>query len=266
MAEPEEPKLDPETKSALDDLLRVVSTGGRSRKPPPSSYRDRVLSDIESLRDREAKRREYDEARRRETEILARERVAREAAEAMRRAEYEAERAREREAERIRHEASVRERVKDRYTEARSEYERVFGSIPDERKYIIDTKYEIAVLSVNPAKACIVLKAPMSELFESTLKREILEKYRTYNQREQVWEFHASVMPQLKSLLKNAYKDIQTLGVAKPIPATKFDKLINKLSPDAKAKCYKLLASLYHPDRGGDHETMTLINQVFKEK
>jgi hypothetical protein len=72
-------------------------------------------------------------------------------------------------------------------------------------------------------------------------------------------------MPELRSVLKSHFKDIQVLGVPKAIPSTKFDQLVAKLDKDDRQKIYKLLALKYHTDRGGSHETMVLINQVFKE-
>lgn len=126
----------------------------------------------------------------------------------------------------------------------------------------IDVSKTDAVLSVNNAKACIVLRAsytPSGIMHLATY----LDRCK-WNARDEVYEIHPSLLGELKLWLKHTYKDVHVLGVQKQIAATKFDQLMNKLDKVDKDKIYKLLALRYHPDKGGDKETMTLINLVFK--
>jgi hypothetical protein len=134
-----------------------------------------------------------------------------------------------------------------------------------ETEYNISTKEETAAVSVNLAGACLVLNAVLSREVEHALVTRIAPRYR--KQRNNVWEIHPSQVSQLKAILKEFYKDVQMVGGhTKVIPSTKFDKLMSKLAGDDKTKIYRLLALKYHPDnKGGSHEMMSLINEVFKQ-
>ena len=125
-----------------------------------------------------------------------------------------------------------------------------------------------AAISVNTSKACIVLNT--SNLVSDALMSafEKIDPKRSqiiFNVQLTVWEIHPGIMAQVKPILAKMFKTVQVVGVPKAIPATKFDQLLTKLDKDDKAKIYKLLAMKYHTDRGGAHDTMVLINQVFKE-
>jgi len=125
-----------------------------------------------------------------------------------------------------------------------------------------------AAISVNTSKACIVLNT--SNLVSDALIHafELIDPKRSqiiFNAQLRIWEIHPGIMAQVKPILAKMFKTVQVVGVPKAIPATKFDQLLTKLDKDDKAKIYKLLAMKYHTDRGGAHDTMVLINQVFKE-
>lgn len=128
----------------------------------------------------------------------------------------------------------------------------------------MNPKDEIAILSVNQAKACIVLRAPMNFAMVDAIQRAVDKKHCKYDADNKVWEFHPCVLATVKTFLKEHYKDVQVLGVQKQIPATKFDQLISKLDKEDKDRIYRILAGKYHPDKGGNHEIMSLINLVFK--
>jgi len=128
----------------------------------------------------------------------------------------------------------------------------------------IDLKLEVAILSVDTSAACIVLNAPMTEAMIKTIEDTIMVTQRCWVSDKHIWRFSPMALPMLKPLLKAHYKDVQTLGVPKAIPSTKFDQLMHRIDKDDKDKIYKLLAMKHHPDRGGSKETMTLINLVFK--
>jgi hypothetical protein len=122
-------------------------------------------------------------------------------------------------------------------------------------------------VSVDTSKACVVINSMgfCSNELASALRTQFTSTQVKYCTIKRVWEVHPSVMPQIKLLLKMHFKDIQVVGVPKAVPSTKFDQLLSKLDKDDKAKMYKLLALKYHTDRGGNHDTMVLVNQVFKE-
>lgn len=235
--------MDESTKSAIEDLLRTVK-----KRTMPSDYRTPHLEEIERRRALDAEReRAYREHLERETKR------------------------REVEAEIARKEALMRE-------EARREEERVRKATEAQREHFAQLsnpprffgrealRNEVAALSVNSAKACVVLRCIQCKELVDQLEREVPSTKRQWNGLDMVWEFHPSAMAQVRGILSLYFKDIQVVGVPKAIPATKFDQLFAKLTKDDKNKIYRLLAGTYHPDKGGSAEVMTLINLVFKEK
>lgn len=134
---------------------------------------------------------------------------------------------------------------------------------PSERE-LVDLKDQIATLSVDTASASIIFKAPINDALISRIENAIPVTQREWLEDKRAWRFAPACLNILKIILKDTYKDIQTIGVPKAIPATKFDQLMSKLSKDDKASIYAMLAKKYHPDKGGSHEVMTLINTVFR--
>ena len=245
--------MDPTTKAALDALMKPKERPGyegRSRRtvPPVSDWDARDKEAIKPFGDTfESASERY---KPRETSALEREALR------------EAERMRG-----IREEAKYKERFEyaRRLLEAERQEREAKANQP--ASFIADdlVKHEVAAISVNSAKACIVINMQLSkQLYTFLLERFKVDKLR-FDAKLGVWEAHPSIMPELRSVLKSHFKDIQVLGVPKAIPSTKFDQLVAKLDKDDRQKIYKLLALKYHTDRGGSHETMVLINQVFKE-
>lgn len=123
-----------------------------------------------------------------------------------------------------------------------------------------------AILSINSAKACIVLRAAFTgEVLRKIEDLVTPSAYARWNSRDEVIELHPTLLPAVKSILNQHYAGVHVLGVQKQVKATKFDQLLAKLDASDKAAIYKLLARKYHPDMGGSKDTMILINQVFKE-
>jgi len=241
--------MDPTTKAALDALMKPKERPGyegRSRRtvPPVSDWDARDKEAIKPFGDTFESA--YARYKPRETSALEREAL--------------------REAERMREGAKHKERIESaRRLEAERQEREAKANQP--ASFIADdlVKHEVAAISVNSAKACIVINMQLSKrLYMFLLERFKVDKLR-FDAKLGVWEAHPSIMPELRSVLKSHFKDIQVLGVPKAIPSTKFDQLVAKLDKDDRQKIYKLLALKYHTDRGGSHETMVLINQVFKE-
>jgi hypothetical protein len=128
----------------------------------------------------------------------------------------------------------------------------------------LDLKQATATLSVDAASASIILKAPLNDLAIQRINSAVPLTQREWLPDKRAWRFSPAALPMLKPILKDIYKDIQMLGVPKALPATKFDQLIAKLTAEDKVQVYRLLAAKYHPDKGGSHEIMTLINIVFR--
>lgn len=126
------------------------------------------------------------------------------------------------------------------------------------------TKQDMAVMSVDQAKAVITLKVLYNPFFNERLKNAVEPKYRNWNRDNKCWELHPSKMKEVQTICGEFYKGVQIIG-QKPVLGTKFEKLLTKLSKDDKVNIYRLLAMRYHPDKGGDHETMSLVNEVFKQ-
>lgn len=157
------------------------------------------------------------------------------------------------------------------YEELRTKAEASLGKKPSTPTYSfhqaeagVNLKEQVATLSVDTASASIVLKAPLNPDTITRIERAVPFTQREWLSAVRAWRFAPAALPMLKPILKDVYKDVQMLGVPKALPSTKFDQLMSKLSVDDKATIYKLLASKYHPDKGGTHEVMTLINIVFR--
>lgn len=128
-----------------------------------------------------------------------------------------------------------------------------------------DTLDKVAVVCVNTAKACIVLRADISYHVASELQKITNGKDILYNRKDGVVEFHPRFLPDIKKLLTGAYQHVSVLAAQKAVKPTKFDLLLSKLSTDDKKSMYSLLAKRYHPDLPtGDKDIMTLVNLVFK--
>lgn len=127
------------------------------------------------------------------------------------------------------------------------------------------TRNDMAVMSVDQQKACLTLKVTYNPFFNERMKRSIEFKYRNWNPHNKCWEFHPSMMKQIQAICMEFYKGVQIIG-QKPVLGTKFEKLLSKLTKDDKQSIYRLMALKYHPDKGGDHETMSLLNEVFKQQ
>jgi len=129
---------------------------------------------------------------------------------------------------------------------------------------VANTSNETAVLSVNASKACIVLRASFTRATLRELESLNENGKIKWNDKDEVMELNPTLLPQVKLILKNNYKDVNVLSVQKQVKATKFDLLFNKLDSDDKKKIYALLARKHHPDLGGNKDTMALVNSVFK--
>lgn len=164
------------------------------------------------------------------------------------------------------------------YEKERSEAERLYGKykpkahLPgaptwcynEEEKRLVNMKDEVATLSVDTSSASVIFKAPLNDHIIQRITDAVPLTQRQWMPDKQSWRFSPAAIPILKPILRDEYKDVQMLGVPKALPSTKFDQLINKLTKEDKAAVYRLLASKYHPDKGGSHEVMTLINMVFR--
>jgi hypothetical protein len=160
-----------------------------------------------------------------------------------------------------------RERTYETYEEHRAKAD-LLNKRPthcfDEGEKSMDLKQEIATLSIDTASASIVFKAPITDFLINRIELAVPLTQREWLADKRAWRFSSAALPIIKPILKDTYKEVQLLGVPKAIPATKFDQLMTKLTKDDKAQLYRVLASKYHPDKGGSHEVMTLINVVFR--
>lgn len=241
--------MDDVTKGVIESILSETKKTTRrykSRTITSSPYTDPYRTYVP---DEEARRRMEEAAIRRREEAERRERE------------------RERE-ERERRERELRE-ARERLEKERKQKleEALFKDLsrPASIHPLCDLASETAYLSVHPAKACIILRCMLAE--ELIRKFHDMDRSKVrWNGIEQVFELHPSIVPTVKLVLKNFFKDVQVIGVPKAVPATKFDQLMAKLDKEDKSKIYRILASKYHPDTPtGNHDIMVLINQVFKE-
>ena len=240
--------MDEDTRKIISDMLGTVRPSA-----PPRSGRSSFTE-----REREARLREE---RARSEAILREERRMREAeraaawAEEMRLSKERAEREKREREERDRHAAI--ERKKARKQEVLREWQSILAEEAGETH---DLKLETATVSVNPAKACVTVRCPFNATFAGQMCA-----IKGVSFADGLFECTSEAMKQVKPLLAKTFKDIQMIGVPKVAPVTKFDALMAKLDKEDRSKIYKLLALKYHVDKGGRHDMMVLINQVFKE-
>jgi len=233
--------MDEDTRKVISDMLGTVRPSAPPRPSRPSF----------SEREREARMRdEY--IRRREAERAESARIE---AERAKRWEEETRLAREREEERERIRAIERKRA--RKQEVLREWQSILAEEAGETH---DLKLETATVSVNPAKACVTVRCAFNATFAGQMCA-----IKGVSFADGLFECTSEAMKQVKPLLAKTFKDVQMIGVPKVAPVTKFDALMAKLDKEDRSKIYKLLALKYHVDKGGRHDMMVLINQVFKE-
>ena len=240
--------MDEDTRKIISDMLGTVRPSA-----PPRSGRSSFTE-----REREARMREerarHEAALREERSRRADERAAA-WAEEMRLSKERAEREKREREERERHAAI--ERKKARKQEVLREWQSILAEEAGETH---DLKLETATVSVNPAKACVTVRCPFNATFAGQMCA-----IKGVSFADGLFECTSEAMKQVKPLLAKTFKDIQMIGVPKVAPVTKFDALMAKLDKEDRSKIYKLLALKYHVDKGGRHDMMVLINQVFKE-
>ncbi len=124
---------------------------------------------------------------------------------------------------------------------------------------------EPAVLSINTSKACVILRAAYTLDVLKDLSALYHQKNIFWDTTNQVFEISPNILAKVKDVLKKHYPGVNVLGLQKQVQATKFDKLMACLDNEDKKRIYSMLARKYHPDMvGGNKDTMTLINLVFK--
>lgn len=230
--------MDEDTRKIISDMLGTVRPSA-----PPRSGRSSFAE-----REREAAERERKEA------IAREERRKRDAERA---AAWAEEREREEREREERERRAAIERKKARKQEVLREWQSILTEEAGETQ---DLKLETATVSVNPAKACVTVRCPFNATFAGQMCA-----IKGVSFADGLFECTSEAMKQVKPLLAKTFKDIQMIGVPKVAPVTKFDALMAKLDKEDRSKIYKLLALKYHVDKGGRHDMMVLINQVFKE-
>ena len=251
--------MDEETRKVISDMLGTVRPSAPA-KPGRPSFSERERAAREKF-EAEARWRAADEERRR-MEAIRHEESRRAAEERARRWEEEMRLKRER-AEHERRLEEERERIRaiERKRARKQEVLREWQSIlAEEAGETHDLKLETATVSVNPAKACVTVRCPFNATFAGQMCA-----IKGVSFADGLFECTSEAMKQVKPLLAKTFKDVQMIGVPKVAPVTKFDALMAKLDKEDRSKIYKLLALKYHVDKGGKHDMMVLINQVFKE-
>lgn len=242
--------MDEETRSAIDSLI----SGKKRSRPTHPSFRDPYRAPRPSEPTwTERIRTEIHEARLKE-EAEREERRLREE-----RAREESIRREREELDRIRHEDM--ERHRSAHTTKPDIPTFCYG---ERERGLLNLKNETATLSVDTSSASIVFKGPINDKLVKRIETAVPVTQREWMESKKAWRFSPACLAILKPILKDEYKDVQMLGVPKALPSTKFDQLMAKLSKEDKAQVYRLLAAKYHPDKGGSHEVMTLINIVFR--
>lgn len=131
------------------------------------------------------------------------------------------------------------------------------------------TRLETVIMSVVPGACTIKVKCAWNPYWINEFKALVSSQRRSWNTGDKCWEIHPDVAKDVERLCKKFYAGVKLLAPpaqGEKVKAGKFERLLGRLDKDAKTSVYRLLALRYHPDKlGGDHETMALVNEVFKQ-
>ena len=128
---------------------------------------------------------------------------------------------------------------------------------------ILTTKDQCLSVGVNASKACITFRPPFTIEFIEALKQGLVMDHIEWSKVNGVVELNPNALEDFKRIATEHYIGVKMVGEYQK-ERTDADKLMAKLSEDAKKQCHRVLSKLYHPDVGGSQEMMALVNNVFK--
>jgi hypothetical protein len=114
-----------------------------------------------------------------------------------------------------------------------------------------------------------ILTFPFNRGLVEALKREVPAYARSYEPATKAWTVNQPYIATAGALVEATFADVEVIDhspsfsrPAPPTPRTEYHVL--HLQPTAPPElveaAYRTLTKLYHPDRGGDTETMAAIN------
>jgi len=126
---------------------------------------------------------------------------------------------------------------------------------------------KVAALRYLPSGLMLQLEAPYDRPFTDTLKKSIQTKKRIWDGNDKCWYIAKDQFDRVCHLLDQYYDETILLDFpAQEVSDSSWAKLY--LLPGAPLEVvrsvYKALAQIHHPDRGGDVQTMQVINIAYK--
>jgi len=123
-----------------------------------------------------------------------------------------------------------------------------------------------ASVSKSDRKGWLDVDTPYSEKFIKELKLTIQPSHRKWNLVLKVWQVNEMFLEELVELLK-VYFDEVIVNFVNPAPNgnNPFIPVLNLISTQDIDKVYKSLAFAIHPDRGGNNQTMKLLNEAYEK-
>jgi len=126
----------------------------------------------------------------------------------------------------------------------------------------------IATLKYLPNGIMLLLEAPYNKDFTESLKKSLPTKKRIWDNNDKAWYVTRDQFERVTHLLDMYYDD--TILVDFPAAQVNEDAwtklyLVEGAPLALVRAAYKVLATMHHPDKGGDLEVMKTINIAYKE-
>jgi hypothetical protein len=113
----------------------------------------------------------------------------------------------------------------------------------------------------------VALSFPFQRPLVEALKRSIPAGYRSYDPGDHAWTIAAAYAAKAIWLLQQTFPHAEVIDAG---PATgdagdawEILHLKDTAPPELVEVAYRCLARLHHPDRGGDHEDMLILNAAY---
>lgn len=128
----------------------------------------------------------------------------------------------------------------------------------------------------GPSKAAILrskkdkwidIITPYSRDFVDNLKETVQPGHRKWDPDNKIWTVSEIYLEQVANLLKQYFDEVET-DLLEPMaqPENIFVPILSLIRDEDLDRVYKLLCFAVHPDRGGNEESMKLLNIAYSER
>ncbi len=130
-------------------------------------------------------------------------------------------------------------------------------------------KREEAFVWIDPMSGVVKIRTPYNSVFVLDLKREIPKEGRRWNKEDKVWEVEPQFLDQLINIASRYYNVRRHDGISQPVisdgDTSPYSQMLKLASNELIKKIYRLIANEVHPDRGGDPQAMSVLNDCFEK-